>query len=84
MRKFILILSVAIATIVGSTSCETNPNDYVINKSYGTMSKLEGCGSYEVWCDKETGCMYFIRISGHGVSVVQLTDIEGKPKIYRQ
>lgn len=84
MRKFILILTITFATIVGSTSCKTSPSDYVINKSYGTMTKLEGCESYEVWYDKETGCMYFTRMTPNGVAIVQLTDIEGNPKLYRQ
>ena len=84
MRKIILILSFVLATMVGLTSCTSSSGDNERRESGDMVDVVERGYTYKVWVDNETGCMYLETFTGsNGTAIVQLTDIEGKPKLYR-
>lgn len=85
MRKIILILSVAIATIGGSVSCTTSSGDNESRDGGDMVDVVERGYTYKVWVDRETGCLYLETFrGGNGTAIVQLTDNEGNPKLYRK
>ncbi len=82
MKKLFLALIAGFMICTSCSNChEHDKSDCDADVTYGIMKLVENSYHHEIWVDTETGCEYFVRNGAHGISVVQLTDSEGKPKI---
>ncbi len=80
MKKLLTII-IGISLCTALVSCEgCSPCKEKGKESMELIEKDFNC-NYEIWRDSETGCEYFVRRTGHGVALIQLTDREGRPKI---